>query len=84
VDVNWINTDADAKTWSPVHAASAHGHPAVLSALLEHGADQHRTDLDNHNCMGLAAKGGHPECIRLLRDQSQDPGLTNYGIRVRC
>ena len=53
---------------NPLHDASIRGHRAVVSMLLERGADVEATTWDGVTALHLAAAGGHQKVIATLLD----------------
>jgi ankyrin repeat protein len=61
-----VNT-SDAHGRTPLMEAAAHGHTAVVEALLGHAADVRARDRYGDNALLLAVRGGHPILVdRLL------------------
>jgi ankyrin repeat protein/L-ascorbate metabolism protein UlaG (beta-lactamase superfamily) len=61
--------------WSPLHIASAKGHGAMVTSLLEHEADIHMEDGKGRTSLHLAAKYGHRDVSRLLKKAGAKLGV---------
>ena len=53
----------------PLHDAAIRGHPSVVTALLDRGADLEATTWDGVTALHLAAAGGHHAVIATLLDR---------------
>ena len=57
---------ADVSDWTPIHAAAHKGECATLKGLLTTDNDPCALTAQGDSAVGLAALGGHPECLDLL------------------
>jgi ankyrin repeat protein len=73
INVNIANNDGE----FPLHVipfkpGSAHLAFAVLSALLDHGAQVFRLNLKRQTCLHLASKAGNVDAVRILMEKGGD------------
>lgn len=62
-----VDLDAvDGDGWTPLHYASDRGHSAVVSVLLDEGANASSKDGMKRTPLHLAAARGHVECVKAL------------------
>eukprot|EP00049_Salpingoeca_infusionum_P014709 m.278060 g.278060 ORF g.278060 m.278060 type:complete len:383 (+) comp15735_c0_seq11:829-1977(+) len=58
--------NAESNTGTPLIAAARHGNSALLSFLLEHGADPTVSNTRDGTPLHCAAQQGHTDCVRVL------------------
>lgn len=58
-------------------AVSAHGDPAILTRLIDAGADLDERDADNNAPLRLAVEIGRTDAVRLLLDRGADAMVTH-------
>jgi ankyrin repeat protein len=83
---------ADADGTTPLAAAAARGHDAVIRALLGAGADAGITSRSGNTPLHVAAAAGHGSSIKLLAGSSGDVDTVNrhqetaliLAVRARC
>ena len=63
--------------WTPLHVAAANGHPKMVLALIDNGAQIDAQDHDGNTPLHLASGGGHDETIRVLMAHGADASLKN-------
>ena len=61
--------------WTPLHLASAHGHPKVIRLLIEHGADVDPKDIIGETPLYVSSNGdiGTMEAAQVLLEYGADP-----------
>lgn len=68
----WLQADdRDAYRRTALHVASATGHAAVVSALIQNGADFDAVDAERDNALHIAAREGHLSVARALLTESR-------------
>ncbi|XP_040611266.1 ankyrin repeat domain-containing protein 26-like isoform X3 [Mesocricetus auratus] len=78
----WRNgaNDRDRKNRTPLHYACAHGHPDVVTLLLQWNCDIELRDSYNSTALIKAAQYGHEACLTILLEHGADPNaIDNNG-----
>ncbi len=60
-----------------LHWAAAQGHGAMVTLLLDHGADINARDVDGNTPLHLAARNGNLSVVQLLLARGANPALAN-------
>ena len=61
--------EPDAEEWTPLIAAAFNGHHAIITKLLQSGADVHlKTVMGGRTALHYAYQKGHLQCAQLLVD----------------
>lgn len=63
--------------WTPLHVASAKGHPKMVIALIDNGAHINAQDHEGNTPLHLASGGGHDKTVRALLSQGADASFKN-------
>ena len=65
--------------FTPLHAASMHGHASICQTLIQVGANVNaQTDPQLYAPLHSAAFAGHIDAIKVLLHNGADPSLQNY------
>ena len=68
----------DARGYTPLHRAAAHGNTPVVEQLCLIGASAHATDSSGKTPVDLAVRHGHEETARYLEARMSSPDLARY------
>lgn len=63
--------------WTPLHVASANGHPKMVIALIDNGAHINAQDHEGNTPLHLASGGGHDKIVRALLSHGADASFKN-------
>ena len=67
------NRPRSVRLFSALHGAAAHGHDAILAALLAAGARPDARDRHGSTALQIACARGHTGCVRLLLEHGGSP-----------
>ena len=73
-------TSIDDRNCTPLHFAADGGHLAVVTFLLDHGADLESRDVDGDTPLHWAAVAGKNDVCRLLLDRGADLDARNHEL----
>ena len=66
----------NARKWTPLHAASFHGHKDVVEHLAAKGANLDAKTIDGSTPLIYAAQEGHQDIVKFLLEKGADVNAT--------
>ncbi|CAG7919206.1 unnamed protein product [Penicillium olsonii] len=64
-----------------LHEAAERGHLEIVKMLIDHGADAHKLDPDDHTALCFACSEGHQEIVQIFLDEGVSPNPQGkYGL----